>query len=90
MNDLILLEVNDNGMSIDRLLKGDKVNINKVFTEINETDIFAIVHKSCVILRRIKKIKDGFVLLPSNKQYSNVFTSTLVTLGKVERAYIRY
>ena len=55
----------------------------------NENDILAILHNGCVILRRVKKIKDGFKLIPSNSQYPIEFIPSIASIGKVNRVFIR-
>lgn len=85
---MFIFNVLDDGMSWDRIFTGDKVAV-KVEEHYTDNDILAVIHKSKLIIRRLKIEKDGCKLIPSNKDYSSIHTTDLYIIGKVVRTYIK-
>jgi SOS-response transcriptional repressor LexA len=86
-NDVIIdgqfyFRVTDNGMSGDRIYTGDTVLID-THIEFLSHDIVAIAFESRLILRRMKKIGQKYITIPSNPDVLPEAIEKAVILGKV-------
>jgi SOS-response transcriptional repressor LexA len=68
---LIMVRVNDNGMSTDRIVKGDIVAVDENF-RFEEGRIMLIAVLGEVLIRRILLIDGNYIAMPSNPEMEKI------------------
>lgn len=86
--DRVFLIVRDDGMSGDRLYKGDTVEV--VEADFTSNDILAISTKTGLLCRRMQPIGESYLLITSNPDMKNEICEHVLVLGKVARAMLTY
>lgn len=86
--DRVFLIVRDDGMTGDRLYKGDTVEV--VEEEFAQDDILAISTKSGLLIRRIQPVGSSYLLIASNPDMQNERCEHVLILGRVTRAMLTF